>query len=83
MALHPLGERETFHYRCAGVARRDTLVLEDGMTRYALLTKKADALEEAASKCKTDLGKAALTRVMVGIIGVRDSMTVEEAEVEE
>lgn len=53
------------------------------MTRYALLTKKAEALEEAASKCKTDLGKATLTRVMVGIIGVRDSMTVEEAEVEE
>ena len=53
------------------------------MTRYALLTKKAESLEEAASACKTDLGKAVLTRVMVGIIGVRDSMTVEEAEVEE
>ena len=52
------------------------------MSRYESLTKKADGLIEAASKCKTESARGMLKRFADAIIGVRDSMTVEEAMAE-
>lgn len=52
------------------------------MSRYESLTKKADGLIDAASKCKTDSARGMLKRFADAILGVRDSMTVEEAMAE-
>ena len=53
-----------------------------GMTRFEALTKKADGLIDAASNCKTESARGMLKRFADAIIGVRDSMTVEEAMAE-
>lgn len=50
------------------------------MSDYEKLTRKADSLTNAASKCKTGEGREVLTRWAGTILAVRDSMTVEEAE---
>lgn len=52
------------------------------MTRFEALTKKADGLIDAASKCKTEPARVMLKRFADAILGVRDSMTVEEAMAE-